>query len=213
MFKIKIERSITLAAAAVLLMAWSSPALADGPMGTLKRTHSDIDKLLAKQVVAGSASEKAVNKKITARVNAFINYKELARRSLARHWEERSVQEQEEFVTLLTDLIERNYVKQLRKAHGKQPEYQGEKINGDKALVKTAVTVTNKRGRTSTLEIAYKMQKVGKVWMVYDVVTDDQSIVRNYKAQFNKIIKKNSYEYLVKKMRKKASKGQPTKNS
>ena len=213
MFKINSKRSITLAAAAVLLLAWSSPALAKGPMATLKHTHSAIDKLLAKQVVTGSASEKTVNKQITDKVNAFVNYKELARRSLAKHWDARSAQEQDEFVDLLRDLIERNYVKQLRKAHGKQPEYRGEKLDGDKAQVETAITVTNKRGRTSTLVIAYKMQKVGAVWMVYDVVTDDQSIVRNYKAQFNKIIKKNSYEYLVKKMRKKAAKGEATKNS
>ena len=202
----------TLTAIVLFFLALPSPALAEGPMATLKRTQSDIDKLLAEKVVPGSDKEKAVNDKITARVNAFINYKELSRRSLAKHWDQRSAQEQEEFVSLLRDLIERNYVKQLRKAHGKNLEYRGEKITGDKALVETAVPVKKKRGRTATIVIAYKMQKVGKVWMVYDVVTDEVSIVRNYKAQFNKIIRKNSYEHLVKKMRKKAAKGQ-TKNS
>jgi phospholipid transport system substrate-binding protein len=35
------------------------------------------------------------------------------------------------------------------------------------------------------------------------VITDDVSLVRNYRSQFNRIIRKNSYEHLVKKMRRK----------
>ena len=207
-----IKRRFTLAAAALLLVAWAAPARAEGPMATLKRTHGDIDKLLAKKAAPGSAREKEINGLITARVNNFLDYKELARRSLAKHWGQRTSQEQVEFVDLLRDLIENNYVKQLRKSHGKKLVYKQEEVTGDMARVITSVPVKKKRGRTATVEIAYKMQKVGKRWMVYDVITDDVSIVRNYKSQFAKIIRKNSYEHLLKKMRKKAQK-RDTENS
>ncbi len=212
MLRRDIKRRITLAAAALLVVAWAAPAQAEGPMATLKRTHGDIDKLLAKKVAPGSAKERSINDMITDRINDFLDYKELARRSLAKHWGKRTSKEQVEFVDLLRDLIERNYVKQLRKSHGKKLVYKTEKVSGDKAKVVTTVPVKKKRGRTATVEIAYKMQKVGKRWMVYDVVTDDVSIVRNYKSQFAKIIRKNSYEHLLKKMRKKARK-RNTKNS
>ncbi len=191
---------------AALILAWAAPALANGPMSTLKRTHADIDKLLAKKAAKGSPQEAVLDDKIKARVNAFLDYQELARRSLSKHWGNRTPDEQQEFVRLLKGLIERNYVKQLRKAHGQELAYSGEKINGDKGQVTTTVEVKKKRGRKATVEITYKMKKVGADWMVYDVVTDDVSIVRNYRAQFNKIIKKKSYEHLVKKMRKKVAK-------
>ena len=204
--------TIAAAATALLLLAQASPAGAKGPMATLKKTHSDIDKMLAKKAEPGSPQEAALNDKITRRVNAFLNYKALAQRSLSKNWGERTPAEQEEFTGLLRDLIERNYVKQLRKARGKKPDYRHETQDGDKGSVTTAIEVKKKRGRKATILIKYMMERVGKTWMVYDVITDDVSIVRNYKAQFNKIIKKNSYEHLVKKMRKKAKKGS-TKNT
>ena len=39
--------------------------------------------------------------------------------------------------------------------------------------------------------------------MVYDVVTDEQSMVENYRAEFNKIINKDGFETLLKRMKKK----------
>ena len=40
-------------------------------------------------------------------------------------------------------------------------------------------------------------------WVVYDVLTDDQSMLENYRAEFNKIITKESFDALLKKMKKK----------
>ena len=48
------------------------------------------------------------------------------------------------------------------------------------------------------------MMKKGKTgWVVYDVVTDEVSIANNYRSQFNRIIRKESYDALVKKMKRK----------
>ena len=40
-------------------------------------------------------------------------------------------------------------------------------------------------------------------WVVYDVVTDEQSMLENYRAEFNKIINKDGFDALLKRMRKK----------
>jgi ABC-type transporter MlaC component len=39
--------------------------------------------------------------------------------------------------------------------------------------------------------------------VVYDVVTDEQSMLENYRAEFNKIINRDGFDALLKKMRKK----------
>ena len=39
--------------------------------------------------------------------------------------------------------------------------------------------------------------------MVYDVVTDEQSMLENYRAEFNKIINKEGFDALLKRMKKK----------
>jgi len=37
----------------------------------------------------------------------------------------------------------------------------------------------------------------------YDVITDEQSMVENYRAEFNKIINKESFDALLRRMKKK----------
>jgi phospholipid transport system substrate-binding protein len=43
----------------------------------------------------------------------------------------------------------------------------------------------------------------GGKWVVYDVLTDEQSMLENYRAEFNKIIAKDGFDALIKRMKKK----------
>lgn len=177
-------------------------AAAQTPTNMLRKTHARINKLLKKKVAKGSADDARIKTAITKEVNAFLDFAELARLSLGKHWAKRTEAEQQEFTQILKDLIERNYVKQLRSNLGYKLEYRTEKISGDAALVSTAVKV-KKKNRTSEILIDYKLRKTSGKWMAFDVITDEVSVVKNYRSQFNRIIRKNSYEHLVKKMRSK----------
>ena len=64
----------------------------------------------------------------------------------------------------------------------------------------TVVKVRTK-GKSTDMSVDYKMRK-GARWQVYDVITDDVSMVRNYRSQFHKIITTESYDALLKKIRK-----------
>jgi len=186
----------------VLFAASQAQAYAESPTQVLKRTHRRINQLLARTVKAGTPAEKTLKDQIKKQINTFLDFTELARRALARHWEARTEAERKEFVSILQDLIERSYTKQLRSNLAYKLEYGKESQEGDTASVVTTVKVV-KNKRTTAIVIEYKMRKAGGGWMVYDVVTDDVSIVRNYRSQFNRIIRRESYEALVKKMRDK----------
>ena len=43
----------------------------------------------------------------------------------------------------------------------------------------------------------------GDHWVVYDVVTDEQSMLENYRAEFNKIINRDGFDALLKRMKTK----------
>ncbi len=47
----------------------------------------------------------------------------------------------------------------------------------------------------------YRMAWQGARWMISDVLVERASLVRNYRSQFDTVIKKSSYEELVKKVR------------
>jgi phospholipid transport system substrate-binding protein len=177
-------------------------ARADSPMGLLKHSHARINELLRKGYVASSPDGKRVQAEVKQLVNGFLDYRELSRRSLGQHWDARTKREQDEFVAVLRDLIERNYVSQLRSNLDYQVSYKGETVKGDEATVRTVVRV-EKDHRFAETEIVYKLRQVGGAWLVFDIVTDDVSLIENYRTQFNRIISRESYPALLKKMRRK----------
>lgn len=186
----------------VSMYASPSRAAAESPTLAIKRAHGRINRLLAKKTRPGTAADQKIRLQVTREVNGFLDFRELAKRAMGRHWTARTEQEQNEFVDILRNLIERNYVKQLRTNLGYTIQYRGEEKERDSAKVVTAVKIKKNR-RTTELTIEYRMRRADSGWMVYDVVTDDVSIVRNYRSQFNRIIRKESYEALVKRMRDK----------
>ena len=53
-------------------------------------------------------------------------------------------------------------------------------------------------------DIIYDLHQVDGKWMVWDVTTDEVSLVRNYKGQFNRIIsEQGGFDELMRKMKKK----------
>ena len=63
--------------------------------------------------------------------------------------------------------------------------------------------LTTARGKKVKIALEYKMLWRGDHWVVYDVVTDEQSMLENYRAEFNKIINRDGFDALLKKMKTK----------
>lgn len=185
-----------------LFLAHSAMAAAGEPIQTLRRTQDKLNSLLKQKTTAGSPQEKKVKEDLKKIINSFLDYDELAKQALGKHWADRSEKERNDFTSILRDIIERNYIKQLRTNLAYKLEYGEEKINGESATVQTTIKFT-KNNRENAISIGYEMRKVGKRWMVFDVITDEVSLVKNYRSQFNRIIKRESFEALLKKMKQK----------
>lgn len=189
------------------LLVFALPSLASasgslGPMATLKQKNGDVDKLLRQKVDKGTPAEQKQKDEIKRLAATLLDYDELAQKSLAAHWEKLTSPQRSEFVTTLRELIERNYVKQLRTNLDYQVQYKNEEADGDQATVSTVVKVKS-AGKKTDAEIIYKMKKAADGWRVWDVITDEISLVKNYRTQFNKIITEQSYDALIKKMKSK----------
>ncbi len=191
--------ALTIALAAGALPADAAPG---GALATLKKSNDEVRKLLKKKAAPGSAEEKALRGEIKKIVNGFIDYGALSQKALAGHWAKISGEQQKEFVEVLRDLIESNYVKQIRSNASYEVAYKGEDVSGDDATVHSTIKVERK-GRSEDMAIDYKMSKANGRWVVWDVITEDVSLVRNYRKEFNKAIDKEGFEGLLKKMKKK----------
>jgi phospholipid transport system substrate-binding protein len=126
-----------------------------------------------------------------------FDYQDTARRSLGQHWNERTPEEQREFVKLFGDLLERAYFSKIDRYQGEKVRYGAETIDGDEAQVKT--TITTNTG--SDVPVDYRMHRVDDRWLVYDVTIEGVSMVSNYRSQFNKIVRTESYRALVERLK------------
>ncbi|HEU5192251.1 MAG TPA: ABC transporter substrate-binding protein [Methylomirabilota bacterium] len=176
--------------------------LAMAPMATPSPTEvvqSGIERVaqVAQDYDAGhpDAAEKR-RSEIRRVAGRLFDFQEMARRTLARHWSERTPAEREEFVSLFRDLLERSYIAKLENYSGEQIVYLGETVDGEYATVRSKIV-----GRGNEMALAYRLHLVNSRWAVYDVLVEGVSFVGNYRSQFNRIISKGSYEDLIRKLK------------
>jgi phospholipid transport system substrate-binding protein len=128
----------------------------------------------------------------------LFDYDEMTRRTLSRHWSQRTADEQAEFVALFSDLLERSYVSRIEAYADEKITFVGESIDGGFATVRSKV-VTQRRSETV---LDYRMHVRDGRWQVYDVLIDGVSFVSTYRSQFDRVIQAESYGSLVERLRK-----------
>jgi phospholipid transport system substrate-binding protein len=144
--------------------------------------------------------DKKLNQRRTAiliAANELFDFGEMAKRSLGQYWAQRTSTERGEFVRLFTELVQRSYISKVDQHGAHKMTVQGERLDGDYAVVRTTLPLS----AGHELSIDYSMHSTDDRWQVYDLSIDGISLVANYRAQFNKIIRTSSYEALIAKFK------------
>ncbi len=74
--------------------------------------------------------------------------------------------------------------------------YTQEELREGQALIKTTIVRVNEE-----IPVDYSLTLVQGQWLVHDVTIDGVSIVRNYRQSFSRVIQRESFQSLLKKMR------------
>jgi phospholipid transport system substrate-binding protein len=185
----------------MLVVSWAFPAWAGVPTEKVKETAGKIILIVSDPVLKDQAKAAERRELIRKAVDELCDWEEMSRRSLGRHWAQRSEQEKKEFVSLFGKLLERTYVDKVEGYSGEKVNYTGEKVDGDYAEVDVKI-VTNKN---TEIPVVYRMRAKGEKWWVYDMVIEGVSLVNNYRTQFSDMLAKSSYEGLVKKLKEKVA--------
>ncbi|MEO8212590.1 MAG: ABC transporter substrate-binding protein [Myxococcales bacterium] len=178
-----------------------TPPAGSSPLAELKKSNDQLDKLLKKKYPNWSPEAEAQKAAVQKLVGGFLDYRELAHRALARHWDKLKSVQRQEFVSTLRQLVERSYLKQVTGDPNYNIKYDKEEKTGSEATVEATLTTVS-RGKKVKIALVYKLIYKDH-WLVYDVVTDEQSMLENYRAEFNKIINKDGFDALLKRMNKK----------
>ena len=191
------HRARTIGILMLLVATCSVPgAWAGAPTDQLRGGIDQVFKILRDPEMAGDKNAIQRRAAVLTAANGIFDFGEMAKRSLGQHWAARTPGERTQFVALFTDLIQHSYIAKVDQHGGAKMVYKGETLEGDLAAVKTVIPLSN----GSEMPLEYRMHNAAGRWQVYDLSLDGISLVSNYRAQFNKIIRIDSYETLVTKL-------------
>jgi len=164
-------------------------------MATFKEKHGQVIRL-----VKSRASSRSIEK----RVDQLLDYEWIAQSALGgpKRFEKRCEPKCDEFKALLTRLIRENYLKRIRLSDRGKVEYVGEDRRARATKVTTRVSF-EKNGHQQVIEVAYVMHRVDDAWQVRDIITDGVSLARNYKYEFNKVLRDGGIDELMRRLQEK----------
>ena len=181
-----------LAAVAAFTLLAGRPVWA-GPTEQLREYTDQVIKVLDDPALARGDRRAAIRKI----AHEAFDVNETARRVLARHWQARTPAERDEFTQLFADLLERTYIAKIDLYGGEHLKFTDERIDGENAVVRAKVTTR----QGTEVPVEGRMHKRADRWLIYDVAIENISLIANYRAQFDRIIRTSSYAELVKRLR------------
>jgi phospholipid transport system substrate-binding protein len=175
--------------------AWAAP----NPEAFIKARHVEITALLRKP------RSPAVDKRLEAIFDQMLDYDSLAKQSLRDYWDQRTDAERKDFKDVLKRLVRNAYKKNLRKTLGYAITY-GSENKADQGYVVHTVAKSRTDPREDPVHVDYLVHQVDGKWRIFDIVTEGSSLVNNYRSQFRRIIKKDGFPELMRRMKRKLDK-------
>ena len=175
------------------------PARAGTPTDQVRGTVDNVLGILKNPSLKADSRKRDRRDQLRRAIFSRFDFAEMAKRSLGSYWRQLTSKEQDDFVRLYTDLLERAYVDQIESYNNEKFAYVKETVDQEYADVQSRIVTT----KGDEYSLNYRVHLVGSEWKVYDLVIENISLVNNYRSQFNRIIANSSYNELLRRMRDK----------
>lgn len=147
-----------------------------------------------------AAVQKVLNQKdatvetLANTVDGFVDFAELAKRALGKDWDKLNKKQQDDFVATMKGLLRASYAQKAIGQGTADVQYGKETIAANEATVPTTLVV-----KKDKFPVDYKLYRADEKspWKIYDVVTDEVSLVETYRGQFRKLIADKGYDGLL----------------
>jgi phospholipid transport system substrate-binding protein len=174
------------------LLAVGAAAAEDDPETALRGTVDRVVAVLRDATLADAAKRTAVKRVIDER----FDYGLMASRVLATNWRRATEAQRAQFTELFEALLADTY-------WGRISRYRNEEIrflptappDRGYATVRTVILTTG-----ADVPVDYKLARKDGEWLVYDVVIEQASLVRNYRGEYQQIVQRDGIDGLLRRL-------------
>ncbi len=180
----------------LIFLLSTPPSYADTPLATVQANVNKVLDVLRQK----NLKEEVKKEKLRAIYEQMFDEVELSRRTLGVNWGKLNPAQQQEFVQLYRQVLEKAYIDKILAYTNEKIVFPKETmLSQNQAEVQTKVITTSSK----EVPIFYRVILKDGTWKVYDVVVENVSLVQNYRSQFSSILAKNTPEQMIEILRKK----------
>ena len=187
----------------LVLAASPSMAYGDEPIEALRKGVQEGLQVLQGPKFTDQELKEAQQQKLRLILERLFDFHEFSRRVLASNWKNFTPSQRKTFIEVFTEFLGKFYMGKL------QEKYKDERLifesqefkTPTRALVHIRVVWKGQKIPIDLLMIKRKGQ-----WRVYDIQFLGVSAVRNYRAQFNSLLRKETPDQVIERMRQKIRK-------
>jgi len=173
-------------------------APASGDDSPLALTRSVLER--SNKIVRGSGDRKQKLAELSDLLRGFLDTNALGRLAAGSNLDGRSAAETDEFLKLFHEFFVRTYVQRLLLFDAPDFTYGAETVTGDQARVATQVITPGDR-----FAVDYQLHRTPEGWRATDIDVEGVSLAKNFRAQFDAAVKKDSFQGLLERLRAKVA--------
>ena len=182
----------------IVLAANPSMAYGDEPIEALQKGVQEGLQILQGPKFSDQELKEAQQQTLRLILEQLFDFHEFSRRVLASNWKKFSPSQRETFVRVFTEFLGKFYMGKL------QEKYK------DETLIYESQEFKSPTRAQVNIRVVWKGQKIPIVllmtkrkglWKVYDIQFLGISAVRNYRAQFNSLLSKETPDQVIERMR------------
>lgn len=182
---------------------------AGSPMTQLIQSTDALQASLRRSYPAWSPEAELQRSLVRRLVGGSMDYAEISRRALGDTWVKLSDQDRSEFVTSLGKLIESRYrTREKYLGSDLRVRFERESVTPRGTASVFATLSGRSRGKPRQMAIEYRLLWKSDRWVVYDLVTDGESLLESYRDMFDRIIARESFGGLLHRMKRQADAGE-----
>jgi len=174
-----------------------TPSVSAGePIEYVQSLLGKVTAVLDDHAIANKEERKQKSDTIKKLIAEYFDIKTMAHDSLGETWNNISSEERQKFTVIFSDLFQDSYTGLVLNFLKKEElEFLGESMTEENPTVQTLI-----RRADDEILVTYFLKKEHERLAIVDVDIDGVRIVHNYREEFGKEIKRNSFASLMQKM-------------